>query len=222
MSDRRRFVLAFILGLAASVLLLAAGELFFRFSKNDLHEAKKTFSVVQVVLGKSIQQNSSSPQSSAQKKIAADDENIFPLHQNIDEVIAPNNDSENSLNDMNENIFFESITSSEKMIGDNNAISSASSSIEAEKNKLSEIIYALIEKEKQYPALARRRNIEGQVDVTIKVSAAGELEESVVSSSSGTSILDQAATNVIQNIFPLNIILQSETEMIITIRYSLR
>jgi protein TonB len=238
MNKHHRFALAFFLTLCINVLLFAAVEFYFRFAKNDFYETAKSISVVQVVLGKTIRENISLSQTIQEEIILAEEqivlqneipnEKIFSSQQNVDEVTETLIDQENISIDSSQNNFVENIisssTTSSEIIADNNFFPSSESSIElaeAERNKLAEIIYALIEKEKQYPPLARRRNIEGQVDVMISVSSIGQLLTSSISSSSENSILDQAAINLIENIFPLNINLQSITTITVTITYSL-
>jgi TonB family protein len=238
MNDRRRFSFAIMLALCIHLLLLAGGELFFYVSNRDqtLHENSKTVSVLQVVLGISAQENISSSEMIQDKIILETEPSIVPnkiiaeeilsTQKQIDEVLDQFVDTENNLInssgiDAAEMIVSESVAVPETIADNKTLFPSSAFSHEAEKNQLNEMIYSLIEKEKHYPALARRRNIEGIVGVTISVSAAGELEDCNVSSSSGTTILDQAAINVIKSIFPLHIVLQSETELIITIRYSL-
>jgi protein TonB len=235
MDDRRRLPFAILLGFCVNLLMLAAGEIFLRFSKQDFPESAKNISVVQVVLGKSIQEKISSSQIIQDENICDEeeaiasiqnDEEIFSTQKQNDEDFDQLADRENVLtnsaaSNFNENIFSQSANNFEAS-AENNFSSSSQNISEAEKNKLVEMIYALIEKEKEYPALARRRNIEGNVDVSISVSSDGKLEAEKISASSGTTILDQAAINLIKNIFPVDIVLQSKTELIITIHYSLR
>jgi protein TonB len=238
MNDRRRFSLALILALCFNLLLLAAGEIYFRFSKQDLQIENTTAFIVQVVLGKSIQEEIVLEEEQSVLQNQFSNEEIIAPQQIVEEFTKPFIDQENILIDpfgddfaednfsasgsLSEIITDNDLISSPETIADNNISPSLESANEAERNKLSEMIYALIEKEKQYPALARRRNIEGQVNIIIQVSVDGKLEDSIISSSSNSSILDQAAINLVQNIFPLDIILQSETEIEITIRYSLK
>ncbi len=243
MNDRRRFVFAIFLGLCVNLLLLTAGELFFQFSKQDVHETNKTISVLQVALRNPARENFSSPR---QNKTAIEEEQTIPLHQHVDEYpqviteteaadsprqhtdehpqTAGGTESmlvESSGTGSGENDIPES-AASPAIIPHSGLIESSESSDEADRNNLYETIYALIEKEKQYPALARRRNVEGRVGVTLIISAAGDLEYSNVSLSSGENILDTAAINLVKSIFPLDIVLQSTTTIDVTIRYSLK
>jgi protein TonB len=234
MNDRRRFVLAVVLGSCLSFLLLICGEIFLSFSKNDYQE-KKTFSVLQVVLGRSIHENISLPETLQSENVAEEERTISSKQNIVEERILPRQSTSEkgevsvvqepvsadySTASSGENNF--SISSDSSInITDKNVVLSSEASVKDDTNKLYEMIYTLIEKEKQYPPLARRRSIEGQVDIALKISTAGELEDSNMSSSSNSSILDQAAINLVKNIFPLNINLQSETEITVTIRYSL-
>ncbi len=242
MNDRRRFTCAFVLGLCINLLLLIAGDLLFLFSKQDLHIEKETASVVHVVLGRSIQKNLSLPQTeeteqheivpeteqrlpSNQTNQITEEKNILPQQEIIEaaESLTIQDQTPSNYSDAasGENIFSETAEATEIITG-SNVVSSSEISAEAERNKLYEMIYALIEEKKQYPPLARRRNIEGRVGVTIRISAAGNLQDSSIASSAGNSILDQAAVNLIKSIFPLNIDLHSETELTVTISYSLK
>jgi protein TonB len=238
MNDRCRFLFALVLGICINVILLFAGELFLRISKKDLHELKKTVSVVQIVLGKPIQENISSSQKNLDEIISETEranatnqnneieEEIFFTQKQNDEVFNQLVNEENVLmnsaaSNFDEHNFSQSANNFETS-AENDFFSSSQFSYEVEKNKLAEIIYALIEKEKDYPALARRRNIEGSVDVIINVTHDGKLKDEYISLSSGSTILDQSAINLIQNIFPLDINVQTEMELIITINYSLK
>jgi protein TonB len=226
MNDRRRFALAIILGCCVNLLMLAAGDLCIRFSKQDLREIQAA-SVLQVILKKPIQENFSLPQITPQE-IISNPEHFFSVQENIDvqsEILAETKYvlADSLKVNSEENDFSESTNSLENVPNNNSPSASfpSSSFIEAEKTKLSETIYALIEKEKQYPPIARRRNIEGNVAISITVSVDGNLQDSKILSSSNSTILDQAAINLIKNIFPLKTKLQSETELAITIAYSL-
>jgi protein TonB len=239
LNDRRRFLLALVLGFCISILFLVAGEIFLNCAKQNIRQIPKTISVMQVALGKSTYENIPLPQTDqvdfapkieqviSQEQIIA--EKIIPSQEIINEekfIAAEENVSANYFATASEekNISASAISSTNTLeaIDDNTIFPSSEYSAEAEKNKLSEMIYALIEENKQYPPLAKRRNIEGNVDVSITVSSLGELKDANVSLSSSSSILDQAAINLVKNIFPLNITLQSERSIMLTIRYSLK
>lgn len=250
MNDRRRLLLAVHLAFSLMVILFIAGELFIRLSKQDLRKPKKTASVIQVVLGQSAQGNldylfESIVDSAPMEPRAAVPHEEFSLptdlhsvnleqseqrkiepHSVISEMTEPSavnlgqtkhdavalNSAEGHLAEIERTA----------LNSDDDIFSPFESFYEVEKNKLTEMIYAFIEKEKQYPPLARRRNIEGQVGIMITVSHSGELIDSGIVSSSDSVILNQAAINLVKSIFPLNIILQSETAVNVTIHYSLK
>ncbi len=245
MNDRRRFVFALFLGLFINLLILAAGELYLHVFEKTLSEEKETPLPLNVVLKNPIRENDLSPQSHEnQKNIPLPPQSQTeqsemlmdkkePFHQFTDEIPQASSDTESTaiaavnVSEIETDsgspetpIFSESAASSEIITG-GSFIEASEYSAEAERNKLYEMIYALIEKEKQYPALARRRNVEGQVDAAITISPAGNLENCTISISSGSPILDNAAINLMKKLFPLNIVLQSEATITITIRYSL-
>ncbi len=245
MNDRRRFVFALFLGLIVNLLILAAGELYLHVFDNSLPEEIKTPFALNVVLKNPIRENDLSPQSYENQKniplplqsqteqsemLMDEEERLSHFANEIPQVssdaestaIAAVNVSEieTDSGSPEKTIFSESAVSPEIIQG-GSFIEASEYSAESEQNKLYETIYALIEKEKQYPVLARRRNIEGQVGLAITISIAGNLEDCTISISSGSPILDNAAMNLMKKIFPLNIGLHSETTITITIRYSL-
>jgi protein TonB len=60
-----------------------------------------------------------------------------------------------------------------------------------------------IDKNLAYPAMARRRNIQGVVGVYFEIGENGELVSVAVNHSSGSSILDNAAVLLIKKIRPI-------------------
>jgi TonB family protein len=70
-------------------------------------------------------------------------------------------------------------------------------------DNLRQLLYSLIEKRLSYPPAARRRGIQGKVDVVLQIGSEGQLLSSGVSHSSGSDVLDRAAGNVLAGIFPL-------------------
>jgi TonB family protein len=68
---------------------------------------------------------------------------------------------------------------------------------------LRELLRGLIEKKLVYPPLARKRNIEGKVSVMLKIGRDGQLLQSEISESSGSAILDKAARDLVDGIFPV-------------------
>jgi TonB family protein len=84
-------------------------------------------------------------------------------------------------------------------------------------------IDALVRERLVYPPLARRRNIEGVVKVTILIDEHGRLGGSSLTSGSGSSILDRAAISLIDEIFPISLAkgLEEPVQLSIMISYSL-
>jgi TonB family protein len=72
-----------------------------------------------------------------------------------------------------------------------------------------------------YPEAARLRGIEGQAVVEMRTDARGALVESRIASSSGSSILDRAALDLVRAAFPVENPTRTEAELEITIRFSL-
>jgi protein TonB len=58
----------------------------------------------------------------------------------------------------------------------------------------------LLEKHKDYPWMARRRNIQGVVVVRFTIAAGGQIDAARISRSSGHTILDEAAQATIRRV----------------------
>lgn len=82
---------------------------------------------------------------------------------------------------------------------------------------------ALIRDNLVYPPLARKRNIQGEVRVSLLIGTDGTLTGSTLVRGSGSSILDNAAIALVQRLFPLDLgqRLGEPTRVIIRIVYSL-
>jgi protein TonB len=79
-----------------------------------------------------------------------------------------------------------------------------------------------IDKNLVYPAMARRRNIEGVVGVYFEIEESGELVSVMVNHSSGSSILDNAALTLIKKITLLkNITIKKKLALNVNIDYKL-
>jgi len=61
-------------------------------------------------------------------------------------------------------------------------------------------IRQLLEKQKDYPRMARRRNMQGVVIVMFTIAAGGQIESARVSRSSGHDLLDEGARNTIKRV----------------------
>ncbi|MFW6080863.1 MAG: TonB family protein [Desulfosalsimonas sp.] len=60
-------------------------------------------------------------------------------------------------------------------------------------------IRAAIERNKQYPPIARRRRLEGRVSVSFEISGKGEVFNVSIAGSSGFSVLDEAAVAAVRD-----------------------
>lgn len=65
------------------------------------------------------------------------------------------------------------------------------------------LIEARIRRNRVYPAAARWRGIEGAVKASVSVDAEGRLTGERIVRSSGSTILDQAALELLRAIFPI-------------------
>jgi protein TonB len=82
-------------------------------------------------------------------------------------------------------------------------------------------IKEFIDKNLTYPAMARRRNIQGVVGVYFEIGESGELTAIAVNHSSGSSILDNAAVTLIKKINPQNISTKRKLALNVNIDYKL-
>ena len=62
---------------------------------------------------------------------------------------------------------------------------------------------ALLEKNKFYPRRARRRRLEGDGVIQLKIAKSGKLLESVVTRSTGSAVLDRAIEEIVERAQPL-------------------
>ncbi len=65
-------------------------------------------------------------------------------------------------------------------------------------------IESLIHGNLKYPPLARKRNIEGGVQLSLLIGKDGTLSELSLTKSSGNTMLDKAAIALVDSIFPLD------------------
>jgi protein TonB len=80
----------------------------------------------------------------------------------------------------------------------------------------------LIEKRLAYPALARRRGIQGRVDLVLQIGKEGQLLSGSLSQSSGSDILDRAAGKALAGVFPLEGMRMDRVEVVrVSIDYRL-
>ena len=79
-----------------------------------------------------------------------------------------------------------------------------------------------INKNLAYPPIARQRNIQGVVGLSLEIEKNGELVSITVNNSSGSSMLDNAALSLINKIHPLrNITIKSKLALNINVDYKL-
>ena len=89
---------------------------------------------------------------------------------------------------------------------------------------LAETLWAALERHKRYPSIARMNRWEGRVVVHVSVRQDGQLVDPEVEESSGYSVLDQAAVDVVQHASPLPLkyaLEQSPVFMSIPLTYQL-
>lgn len=94
---------------------------------------------------------------------------------------------------------------------------------DAEQAELLRRLEALIRGSLAYPPLARKRNIQGEVRLSLLIGADGTLLRRAMVGGSGSSILDEAAIALIDRLFPLDVGdgLASSTTIVVRIVYSL-
>jgi protein TonB len=66
-----------------------------------------------------------------------------------------------------------------------------------------QLLFAWMERHKQYPLLAQRRGIEGEGSVRVRIDRSGRVLERTVTRSTGEKILDQAALDMVRRANPL-------------------
>jgi TonB family protein len=84
-------------------------------------------------------------------------------------------------------------------------------------------IDAIVRERLVYPPLARKRNIEGIVQMLLVVGEDGRLIDSTLAQGSGSSILDKAANSLVEAVFPLALDepMQEPARLRISVAYSL-
>jgi len=89
-------------------------------------------------------------------------------------------------------------------------------------NELLARIETLVGERLSYPPLARQRNIEGVVELSLTVARDGSLAESWLFRSSGSAILDRAARNLVRAVFPIPLSRNLAADLSTTIRIAYR
>jgi protein TonB len=80
---------------------------------------------------------------------------------------------------------------------------------------------AAIEARKTYPEAARRRGASGVVRLKLRVSGDGRLIAEKLAASSGSTLLDRAALDLVSSVFPLDNLARRELELVLAVSYSL-
>lgn len=78
-----------------------------------------------------------------------------------------------------------------------------------------------LEAEKSYPYMARRKGLEGRVEVRAFINADGTLKAAEVEKSSGHGLLDNEALKLVTSVFPFERGSGEEFNILIPVRYSL-
>ncbi|MGO8692329.1 MAG: TonB family protein [Rectinemataceae bacterium] len=78
-----------------------------------------------------------------------------------------------------------------------------------------------IDRHKQYPQAARMRGTEGTVRVHLSISAEGRLMRVELASSSGSSLLDRAALDLVASVFPMSNPTGRKLDPVLAVSYSL-
>ena len=97
----------------------------------------------------------------------------------------------------------------------------SSSRAEIEQQEFTVYLQQLIEEKRRYPLAARRRNIEGSVEFSVHVNREGSLGKLSLNSSSGSRILDEAAEDLLERVFPVDYPLHKNVRTTIRIIYKL-
>ncbi len=74
---------------------------------------------------------------------------------------------------------------------------------------------------KIYPEAAKRRNVEGWVKINVRIGQDGRLMSSKIVGRSGSAVLDRAASDLVVSLFPINLPVAYQMEVVVTIEYRL-
>jgi len=89
-----------------------------------------------------------------------------------------------------------------------------------------ELLFAWMNRHKEYPLLARRRGIQGRGSLRVRIDRDGRVLERAVASSTGESVLDQAALDMVRRASPFPRLPQdywgASFEFVAPIEYRLR
>lgn len=85
----------------------------------------------------------------------------------------------------------------------------------------SDMVQGMIEENKTYPYMARRKGQQGLVIMSLTVNPDGTEKEIALATSSGSSILDREAEKLVRSVMPLTNDSGSELTLLIPIRYRL-
>jgi protein TonB len=79
-----------------------------------------------------------------------------------------------------------------------------------------------LEKNKNYPMMARRRGMEGTVKMKLVISATGSLVNSEIVASSGHEILDKEALKLVRSVFPIKHNADKQISVVVPVMYKLQ
>lgn len=79
-----------------------------------------------------------------------------------------------------------------------------------------------LEKNKNYPMMARRRGMEGTVKMKLVISPAGSLVNSEIVASSGHEILDKEALKLVRSVFPIKHNADKQISVVVPVMYKLQ
>jgi periplasmic protein TonB len=94
-------------------------------------------------------------------------------------------------------------------------------STEAVQGELLSWLYGELTRSLAYPAIARRRGLEGRVELSLAINADGSLQLAQLRSSSGHRILDAAALDFLRELFPSPLAPGSEIQLPVNVEWRL-
>jgi periplasmic protein TonB len=110
--------------------------------------------------------------------------------------------------------------------GGRDAASSAPEWAPAARARYEELLFAWIDRHKQYPLLAQRRGLEGAAAVRIRIDRSGRVLERTLVGSTGQPLLDQAALDLVRRASPFPAVPReyagSSFEFVAPVEYRLR
>ena len=102
------------------------------------------------------------------------------------------------------------------------AMTESRPAVQDSRQAFSQYLQELLESRQRYPLAARRRKLEGRVEFSVYVSREGRLDKAVLARSSGSRILDRAARELLEGVFPVDYALPGDISTIVRITYQLQ